>query len=392
MDQIIKITPDFDYSKVDNFRTKKLEGHVTILKTGLPVADAYLINPSVYSFWKNKESFPENFHEKLEESINDILTKFQSITLRTCFRFDGFENPRALPAWRKLKKKERILESIIEAYKKGQEIAKKNKISNYGLGLILMGRVDGIKGGVMIVDIGKENLCMIDSCWGDNLLITDGESGFDTFWVDEDLKIIKEEIREKKYGYFFNGIEKVKKSIDESKVLVPSLNDQEIRKLVEYGFKGAKFHDSNVEIEFLIGEDSKIEAYELQLKHGFKLENPKLKRKSNSLVEGTSVFPGKITGNVKIIEKEEHLSKVNKGDILIVIPMDIPTFLPVVDKAAAIITDSGGITSHLATIAREFKIPCIVGTENASKILKDGDRIIFDGGRGTISTVGQNEG
>ena len=56
-------------------------------------------------------------------------------------------------------------------------------------------------------------------------------------------------------------------------------------------------------------------------------------------------------------------------------------------KAAAIITDEGGITSHAAIVSREYGIPCIVGTENATKVLKDGDRVEVDAIKGLVKII-----
>ena len=57
-------------------------------------------------------------------------------------------------------------------------------------------------------------------------------------------------------------------------------------------------------------------------------------------------------------------------------------------KAIAIVTDEGGITSHAAVVARELKIPCIIGTQVATKMLKDGDKVeLFIEGIGTLSNT-----
>ena len=64
--------------------------------------------------------------------------------------------------------------------------------------------------------------------------------------------------------------------------------------------------------------------------------------------------------------------------------MTRPEYLPLMEKAAAFITDAGGVLSHAAIVAREMKKPCIIGTKIATKILKDGDLVEVDAERGTI--------
>jgi len=84
-----------------------------------------------------------------------------------------------------------------------------------------------------------------------------------------------------------------------------------------------------------------------------------------------------ITGIVRIIFSEKDFSKIKKGDILVTDETDA-SFLPVMIKAKAVITDLGGILCHAAIVARELKIPCVVGTKNATQVLKNGDKIKID--------------
>ncbi|MBU0472000.1 MAG: hypothetical protein KKF89_00335 [Nanoarchaeota archaeon] len=95
---------------------------------------------------------------------------------------------------------------------------------------------------------------------------------------------------------------------------------------------------------------------------------------------------GKATGKVKIIKSHEDFHKMNKGDILVT-SMTRPEFVPVMKKAAAIVTDEGGITCHAAIISRELGIPCIIGTKAATRILKDNDIIEVNANHGTVKKI-----
>jgi len=64
--------------------------------------------------------------------------------------------------------------------------------------------------------------------------------------------------------------------------------------------------------------------------------------------------------------------------------MTRPEYLPLFKKAAAVVTDAGGILSHAAIVARELKKPCVIGTQNATKRLNNGDRVEVDATHGTI--------
>lgn len=100
-------------------------------------------------------------------------------------------------------------------------------------------------------------------------------------------------------------------------------------------------------------------------------------------IKGTVAWPGKAKGKVKVVNNPSEVGKVEKGDILVT-PMTIPAYLVAMNKAAAFVTDEGGITCHAAIIAREMKKPCVIGTKIATQALKDGDKIEVDADQGIV--------
>ena len=114
-----------------------------------------------------------------------------------------------------------------------------------------------------------------------------------------------------------------------------------------------------------------------------------LKRENLSEVNyfhGQTACLGKVQGTVKIINTTKELPKMKKGNIL-VSNMTNPDLVPAMKKAAAIVTDLGGVTCHAAIVSRELKIPCIIGTKVATKVLKDGDKVMVDANRGEIKKI-----
>jgi len=104
---------------------------------------------------------------------------------------------------------------------------------------------------------------------------------------------------------------------------------------------------------------------------------------TQDVLSGTCANPGLASGPVKIIKKTHDLVNMRAGDILVA-SMTRPEMLIAMKKAAAIVTDEGGITSHAAVVSRELDIPCLIGTKNATKWLKDGDVVEVNAGKGTI--------
>jgi len=110
-------------------------------------------------------------------------------------------------------------------------------------------------------------------------------------------------------------------------------------------------------------------------------KEPALQGKIPGEIRGNIANRGIAIGTVKIVRELSDLPKVQKGDILVA-SMTVPQYIPAMEKAAGFITDEGGITCHAAIIARELDVPCIVGTKNATRLLKDGDKIELDANKG----------
>lgn len=89
---------------------------------------------------------------------------------------------------------------------------------------------------------------------------------------------------------------------------------------------------------------------------------------------------------VVVLDSTSAIKIMTAGDILVA-PYTTVEYLPAMKKAGAIVTETGGITSHAAIVSREFKIPCIIGVNDVTKILKTGDRIVVDADSGTIKMV-----
>jgi phosphoenolpyruvate synthase/pyruvate phosphate dikinase len=118
-----------------------------------------------------------------------------------------------------------------------------------------------------------------------------------------------------------------------------------------------------------------------------KKEHVKERTVEGNEFKGDPASPGKLKGIARVCRgAEEAASKMQDGDIL-VCGMTAPEYVPVMKKAAAIVTDQGGITCHAAVISRELGVPCIVGTFVATKKIKDGDVIEVDADKGVVRIV-----
>ncbi|MEX1014084.1 MAG: PEP-utilizing enzyme [Candidatus Paceibacterota bacterium] len=138
-------------------------------------------------------------------------------------------------------------------------------------------------------------------------------------------------------------------------------------------------------INFLSGEEAR------PILNKIKIDS----NKSNSLSGTIAHGKGRVTtGNVCIIHRDysnhqklvNDMDKMNEGDILVTTITD-PEFMPAIKKAGAIVTDIGGLLSHAAISARELDKICIVGTESATKALKNGDKVEVNADEGIVKII-----
>ena len=186
--------------------------------------------------------------------------------------------------------------------------------------------------------------------------------------------------------------------------------EEELRKIIDYlcvdDIKkknkikkelGVKFHKNHIEGYF---ETISVEEFGLwfidfnrilgKIYKDFTLniKDANKKHQANSrIIYGRSASKGVVTGKVKFLNDDTVFNNTfGKGEIL-VCEMTTPNYIIHIKKAIAIITDKGGVLCHAAIIAREFNIPCIVGTQNASEILKDGNIVEVNANEGIITIL-----
>ena len=151
---------------------------------------------------------------------------------------------------------------------------------------------------------------------------------------------------------------------------IPTIDELREREL------GYFFGNSNLIIET---EKEKVEKI-------FKVHFIRESLKKVRQLSGLAAYRGVVRGFVRRIMGHKQINTIKEGEILIS-PMTIPDFIPAIHKAAAIVTDEGGVLCHTAIVAREFQKPTVVGTSIASKRLKDGDIIEVNATEGKVTLI-----
>ncbi|MFA6099733.1 MAG: PEP-utilizing enzyme [Patescibacteria group bacterium] len=133
--------------------------------------------------------------------------------------------------------------------------------------------------------------------------------------------------------------------------------------------------------DVLIGRD-----YEEAMKLYEALNGQGSSKPGSSAIYGSVANPGTALGRVVVCTDLASIDKVQEGDVLVA-SMTRPEYMAAIKKAAAIVTDEGGITCHAAIVARELGIPCVIGTKVATKVFKDGDMVEVRANHGMIKKI-----
>lgn len=258
-----------------------------------------------------------------------------------------------------------------------------------GIALVIQKMVESDKSGIMFtidpVNNDKETL-VVEAIFGLGELIVQGEVNPDHYEVRKtDLTILKKETNYQEYSLIKKGIDNKKIKLDKNKGSKLKLSDKEIKELATLGKKLEKHYYFPQDIEWAI-EKNKVYIVQTRAVTTTNTEAKKTTVDTQNLqllLKGDPASPGIGNGPVKIIKSAKEIDKILPGDVLVA-PQTNPDFVSAMKKASAIVTDSGGRTSHAAIVSRELGIPAVVGTEHATTKLTNNEVISVDGSKGEV--------
>ncbi|ABO07748.1 phosphoenolpyruvate synthase [Pyrobaculum calidifontis] len=241
---------------------------------------------------------------------------------------------------------------------------------------------------------GDTSKVVIEASWGLGESVARGLVTPDEYVVDKaTFKIVEKRISPKKVAVVRDEAGLTKEvELPPEKANAPALSDEEAVELAKMAVKLEQHYGHALDIEFAVDADLPFprNLFILQARPetvwSRKAERPKASvvPAGTVVVKGIPASPGVAVGTAKVcLTLEDAKKKLKKGDILVT-KMTDPDWVPYMKLAAAIVTDEGGRTSHAAIVSRELGIPAVVGTGNATSVLKDGEVYTVDGSRGVV--------
>ncbi|PIN77636.1 phosphoenolpyruvate synthase [Candidatus Woesearchaeota archaeon CG10_big_fil_rev_8_21_14_0_10_34_12] len=264
-------------------------------------------------------------------------------------------------------------------------IKKGYKHENVLLAVVVQRMINSDKSGVLFSRdpiTGKDEV-VVESVFGLGEGIVSGAILPDHYVVSRNLDIKDEKINEKKIAVVRMSDGSTKKAnLSPTKSSQEVLRKNEVKKLANYAIQLEEHYGKPQDIEFAI-ESNEIYIVQTRPITTIAERGNDAEDSREAILSGIPASPGRASGSVKIVKDMNDLAKIKQGDILVT-KMTNPDMVVSMQKANAIVTDEGGMTCHAAIVSREMGIPSVVATEKATKILKDGEIVSVDGGRGKV--------
>ena len=284
------------------------------------------------------------------------------------------------------------------------------------VGVQQMVRADKAGSGVMFsldTETGYPDVVLINAAWGLGETVVQGSVDPDEYHVFKPLlfrarpdgpllPIIEKRLGGKEIKMVYarkKGDDAPARTVETSKKERASfvLSDEETLTLGHWGAIIEDHYGKPMDIEWAKDGDSG-ELFIVQARpetvHSQKANEPfrswKLLSKGKQLVEGVAVGDSVATGVIRVLKSPDESDKLREGDVLVT-GMTDPDWVPVMKKAAAIVTDQGGRTSHAAIVSRELGLTAVVGTGDASSTLKDGQQVTVSCAEGQRGFVYEGE-
>lgn len=262
------------------------------------------------------------------------------------------------------------------------------------IAVVVQRMVDAEKSGVLFTSHPSTGAheAIVEAAWGLGEAVVSGAVSPDNYVVDRDTDTVEEAtVADKKVMHVKDDDtgETVSRDVPDRKRTQRVLDDGEISDLVTIGERVEAHYDAPQDVEWAIVDG---DVYMLQSRPITTIEDDTDGAVANTdggggdgdaVVTGLGASPGVASGPARVVTSLDELDKIGEGDI-IATEMTTPDMVPAMKRAAGIVTDEGGMTSHAAIVSRELGCPAVVGATDATTTLCDDQAVTLDGDRGVV--------
>jgi pyruvate,water dikinase len=231
---------------------------------------------------------------------------------------------------------------------------------------------------------GARDRVVIEGAFGLGEVVVSGEVEPDTYIISkETLEVLDVRLGHKAFK-IIRGADGHDQPVDLDDVQADArvLDDDEIRRIAELAVATEQHNGCPQDTEWAISEGT---TYLVQARPITTLRHTTAPSsdKHAVLARGLAAAPGTASGKVRVLQSPDEGNRLLEGEILVA-QMTNPDWLPTIRRAAALVTNTGGMTCHAAIVARELGVPCVVGTRSATEDLHDGTTVTVDGAHGRV--------
>ncbi|WNZ61591.1 phosphoenolpyruvate synthase [Myxococcus sp. MxC21-1] len=273
----------------------------------------------------------------------------------------------------------------VVAYRKAEGLTEEPAIA-----VVVQAMVDAARAGVMFTadpSSGDTGRIVIEAAWGLGEVVVGGQVEPDTYSVSKKEPRVREVRVGDKNVRLVRDAEghTLRETLSPDQAHERVLSDVAVLELARLGMRVEQHYGAPQDIEWA---EERGRLFLVQTRPITTLGKPAAPpseegHAGKALVRGMGASPGVAAGRVRVLASPAEGRELQPGEVLVA-EMTSPDWVPTMRRAAAIVTDRGGMTCHAAIVSRELRKPCVVGTRTATRTLRDGEPVTVDGSTGEV--------
>ncbi|WP_327151964.1 PEP/pyruvate-binding domain-containing protein [Nocardia sp. NBC_01329] len=255
------------------------------------------------------------------------------------------------------------------------------------MAVLVQSLVDAEVSGVMFTPDGRQGSTEIEASWGLGLAVVGGTVTPDTYRVDA-AEAVTKVISDKRIRIDRDGTGLVTRQVSNTDRATATIDDETAVRIARLGRRIASLLGGPQDIEWAIADDRIWILQARPITAALPPPPPELDARiaspmSPTSLTGTAGSQGTVTGTARIVRGPGDFTRVLPGDIL-VCPYTDPAWTPLLRIVKGVVTETGGLLSHAAIVAREMRIPAVLGVTGVTDLIRDDTAVTIDGSAGTV--------